>query len=208
MKKILYVCIVFVLFIGCAKGQNKNDINELCDSLDNIVLRGTLRNDTTILAKALELSDYLLSIDTTKINKRHYYQQRSMVFASLGRMDEAMTNAEHAILHLPEDNPSRLIFLSTKYLREHNKDSADYYIEKTIAVCDNSLNDVYNEDMAINKIKAIYLRDGEKKAKAYLSELLKKHPDSPLLKSLGEDWEKWARMNDEELRLLDIEMVR
>lgn len=208
MKKILYVCIVFVLFIGCANGQNKNDINKLRDSLDNVVIAGTLRNDTTMLEKALELSDYLLRVDTTNINKRHYYHQRSVVFASLGRMDEAMTNTEHAILYLPENNPLRLIFFSTKYLKEHNKDSADYYIEKTIVVCDSSLNDMYNEDMAINKMKAIYLRDGDKKAKAYLSELLKEHPDSPLLKSLGEGWGEWVRMNNEELKSLNIEPVR
>lgn len=83
-----------------------------------------------------------------------------------------------------------------------------YLRNRKIAVCDNSLNVAYNEDMAINKIKAIYLRDGDKKAKACLSKLLKKHPDSPLLKSLNEDWGKWVRMNDEELRLLGIEKNR
>lgn len=208
MKKILYFFIVFVLIIGCAKGQNKEDINKLRDSLDNMVLRGTLCNDTTMLERALKLSDYLLSIDTTNIGKRQCYRHRSIIFSSLGRMDEAMVNAEHAVLSLHENNPLRLTFLATKYLKEHNRDSADYYIEKTIAVCDNSLNVAYNEDMAINKIKAIYLRGGEKKAKNYLSELLRKHPNSALLKSLNENWEEWIRMNNEELRLMNIEIVR
>lgn len=171
------------MLTGCAKGQNKEELNKLRDSLDNMVLRGSLRNDTTMLERALKLSDFLLSIDTTNIGKRLYYRHRSIIFSSLGRMDEAMVNAEHAVLTLQANNPLRLIFMSEKYLREHNKDSATYYIEKTIAVCDSSLNDEYNEDMAINKIKAIYLRDGEKKAKIYLSELLRTHP-SPLLKFL------------------------
>ena len=60
--------------------------------------------------------------------------------------------------------------------------------------------------MAINKIKAIYLRDGEKKAMSCLSELLVKYPDSPLLKFLEEDWDEWVRMNNEELGLLNIEI--
>ncbi len=208
MKKILYFLIAFVLIIGCAQGQNKEDLNKLRDSLDHIVFEGTLNNDTIRFGKALELSDYLLGVDTTNINKRHYYHQRSIIFSSLGRMDEAMANAGYAVQTLHENNPLRLTFFAIKYLKEHNKDSADYYIGKTIAVCDSSLNVAYNEDMAINKIKAIYLRDGDKKAKAYLSGLLKKHPDSPLLKSLDEDWEEWVRMNNEELRLLDIEIVR
>lgn len=207
MKKILYFFVVLVLLTGCAKGQNKEELNKLRDSLDNMVLRGSLRNDTTMLERALKLSDFLLSIDTTNIGKRLYYRHRSIIFSSLGRMDEAMANAEHAVLTLQANNPLRLIFLSEKYLREHNKDSATYYIEKTIAVCDSSLNDEYNEDMAINKIKAIYLRDGEKKAKIYLSKLLRTHP-STLLKSLDEDWDEWVRMNNEELKMLNINILR
>lgn len=207
MKKILYFFVVLVLLTGCAKGQNKEELNKLRDSLDNMVLRGSLRNDTTMLERALKLSDFLLSIDTTNIGKRLYYRHRSIIFSSLGRMDEAMVNAEHAVLTLQANNPLRLIFMSEKYLREHNKDSAAYYIEKTIAVCDSSLNDEYNEDMAINKIKAIYLRDGEKKAKIYLSELLRTHP-SPLLKFFDEDWDEWVRMNNEELKLMNINILR
>ncbi|MCF2578211.1 lipoprotein [Leyella stercorea] len=207
MKKILYFFVVLVLLTGCAKGQNKEELNKLRDSLDNMVLRGSLRNDTTMLERALKLSDFLLSIDTTNIGKRLYYRHRSIIFSSLGRMDEAMVNAEHAVLTLQANNPLRLIFMSEKYLREHNKDSAAYYIEKTIAVCDSSLNDEYNEDMAINKIKAIYLRDGEKKAKIYLSKLLRTHP-SPLLKFFDEDWDEWVRMNNEELKLLNINILR
>ena len=207
MKKILYFFVVLVLLTGCAKGQNKEELNKLRDSLDNMVLRGSLRNDTTMLERALKLSDFLLSIDTTNIGKRLYYRHRSIIFSSLGRMDEAMVNAEHAVLTLQANNPLRLIFMSEKYLREHNKDSAAYYIEKTIAVCESSLNDEYNEDMAINKIKAIYLRDGEKKAKIYLSKLLRTHP-SPLLKFFDEDWDEWVRMNNEELKLLNINILR
>lgn len=207
MKKILYFFVVLVLLTGCAKGQNKEELNKLRDSLDNMVLRGSLRNDTTMLERALKLSDFLLSIDTTNIGKRLYYRHRSIIFSSLGRMDEAIVNAEHAVLTLQANNPLRLIFMSEKYLREHNKDSAAYYIEKTIAVCDSSLNDEYNEDMAINKIKAIYLRDGEKKAKIYLSELLRTHP-SPLLKFFDEDWDEWVRMNNEELKLMNIKILR
>ena len=207
MKKILYYFVVLVLLTGCAKGQNKEELNKLRDSLDNMVLRGSLRNDTTMLERALKLSDFLLSIDTTNIGKRLYYRHRSIIFSSLGRMDEAMVNAEHAVLTLQANNPLRLIFMSEKYLREHNKDSATYYIEKTLAVCDSSLNDEYNEDMAIKKIKAIYLRDGEKKAKIYLSKLLRTHP-SPLLKFFDEDWDEWVRMNNEELKLLNINILR
>ena len=45
MKKISYFFIVFVLIVGCVKGQNKENLNNLRDSLDKMVLEGTLRND-------------------------------------------------------------------------------------------------------------------------------------------------------------------
>jgi tetratricopeptide (TPR) repeat protein len=207
MKKILYICIGLVSIIGCANGQNKVNIKELRDSLDKVFFMGYVRNDTIILKRALELSNYLLSVDTSNIGKRQCYYYRSRIFFSLGRMDEAMANGEHAVLTLQENNPLRLIFMSVKYLRENNKDSATYYIEKINAVCDSSLNDEYNQDMAINKIKAIYLRDGEKNAKIYLSKLLRTHP-SPLLKSLNEDWNEWVRMNNEEFELMNIKTLR
>ena len=86
MKKILYFFIVFVLIVVCAKGQNTENLNTLRDSLDKMVLEGTLRNDTTMLERALKLSDFLLSIDTTNIGKRHCYRHRSMIFFSLGHV--------------------------------------------------------------------------------------------------------------------------
>lgn len=80
MKKISYFFVVLVLLTGCAKGQNKEDLIKLRDSLDNMVLRGSLRNDTTMLERALKLSDFLLSIDTTDIGKRLCYRHRSIIF--------------------------------------------------------------------------------------------------------------------------------
>lgn len=39
-EKISYFFIFFVLIIGCAKGQNKENLNTLRDSLDKMVLEG------------------------------------------------------------------------------------------------------------------------------------------------------------------------
>lgn len=44
----------------------------------------------------------------------------------------------------------------------------------------------------------------ERKAKECLYELLKNHHGSQMLKALYEDWDNWARMNNEELQLLNI----
>lgn len=204
MQKLLYICIGLVFMIGCANGQNKKDPKEIRDSLDHVFFMGYVRNDTIMLKRALELSSLLLRVDSSKAGKRQYYHYRSIIFSSLGRRDEAMSNAELAVLTLQENNPLRLTFLAAKFLREHKKDSAAYYIEKTIAVCDSSLKKEYNEDMAVNKLKVIYLRDGEKKAKIYLSKLLRTHP-SPMLHFLDNDWKEWVRKNNEEFKLMHID---
>lgn len=204
MKKLIYFFLVIVLLMGCVAEQNKKEYNKLRDSLANMVLMGTLREDTIMLEKALDLSEFLLRVDTTNINKRFCYHQRSMVFISLGYINEAMTNGECAMMTLPVNNPQRLTFMSLKYLSEQKKDSANCYIERAITVCDNSLKKEFNEDMAINKIKAIFLRDGEIAAKACLSGLLVNHPNCPVLRSLDEGWDEWVWKNNEELKQLKI----
>ncbi|OYP61334.1 hypothetical protein CIL02_06365 [Prevotella sp. P3-122] len=42
-EKNIVFFIVFVLIVGCVKGQNKENLNNLRDSLDKMVLEGTLR---------------------------------------------------------------------------------------------------------------------------------------------------------------------
>ena len=60
----------------------------------------------------------------------------------------------------------------------------------------------------ISNIETLYsYLHGEKNAKIYLSKLLRAHP-SPLLKSLDGDWNEWVRMNDEELKLMNIKILR
>jgi len=62
----------------------------------------------------------------------------------------------------------------------------------------------FNEDMAINKISVIYLRDGEKNARICLKTILKKHPDSSLLRTIDEIWQEFVSSIEENLRLLNI----
>lgn len=84
MKKILFVSFIFVLTIGCKVSQSKSNCKELQDSLVVLVQQGTLHNDTTLLQKALVLSDSLLSVDTTRANRKFCYYHRSMILSSRG----------------------------------------------------------------------------------------------------------------------------
>lgn len=194
--------------MGCARGQTTGELEALRDSLHNVFFKGYVRNDTAMLKRALELSGYLLSVDSTVVGKRECYHYRAVIFSSLGRMDEAMANAERAVLTLPEKNPSRLLFFATKNLKQGDGAVANRYIKETIVVCDSALHVAFNEDMVVTKVKAILLRDGEQEAKRYLTKQLREHPHSSVLRALSDEWEEWIRMNKEEMEMLSIEFVR
>ena len=98
------------------------------------------------------MSDSLLRIDTTRANRWHCYYHRTVALSWLGRVEESMANSEKACLCLPEDNPDR------------------FYFAKLFAVCDSTLNKKFDENVAITKMKGIYLRDGKERARAFLAE--------------------------------------
>ena len=185
---VLFICSLFALTIGCKGEENKADYHELRDSLAKLVSQGVLHNDSAMMLRALSLSDSLLRIDTTRANKWHCYYRRALVFSWLGRVEEFMDNGEKAFLCLPEDYPDRLLFMASKGMIEQQKDSARFYFARLFAVCDSALNKKFDENVAIAKMKGIYLRDGKERARAFLAEQVKAHPVNTQLRSMLDDW--------------------
>ena len=185
---VLFIFCVLALAIGCKGEENKADYRELRDSLAKLVSQGALHNDSAMMLRALSLSDSLLRIDTTRANKWHCYYHRAVALSWLGRVEESMANSEKAYLCLPEDNPDRLLFMAAKSVREQQKDSARFYFAKLFAVCDSTLNKKFDENVAITKMKGIYLRDGKERARAFLAEQVKAHPKNTQLRSMLDDW--------------------
>lgn len=109
-----------------------------------------------------------------------------------------MANSEKAYLCLPEDNPDRLLFMAAKSVREQQKDLARFYFAKLFAVCDSTLNKKFDENVAITKMKGIYLRDGKERARAFLAEQVKAHPKNTQLRSMLDDWADIANGFDQE----------
>lgn len=56
------------------------------------------------------------------------------------------------------------------------------------AVCDSGLNKKFGENLALTKMKGIYLRDGKEGARAFLAEQVKAHPENTQLRSMLDDW--------------------
>lgn len=188
------VVIVFIIAvaIGCKANQDKSDCNSLRDSLAALIQQGTLNNDTVMLKNAIAISDSLLSVDTTSVNRIFCYHHRSIIFSSLGQVDEAKKNFELEMMCLPEDNLERLLFMAVKNIQEQKRDLADPYLAKLLSICELAQQKEFSEDFTMYTIKALYLRDGEEKAKEYLHQQLTKHPNSQILHYMKDNWKSFT----------------
>lgn len=191
--KLLASCAVIAQAHVSQMDSCHSDGNKLCDSIVGLIQQGTLHNDTAMLLKPLNLSDSLLSIDTTSFSRRLCYHNRAIILKSLGRKEEAMKNAEMEMNLLPEDNPQRLLFMAVKQLKEDEKDSADIYLEKVLSVCKLAQKQKFDENMVFYTIQALYLRYGDKTAKICLLKLLNEHPNNQMLQYAKDNWGELKR---------------
>ena len=185
---VLFICSLFALMIGCKGEENKADYRGLRNSLAMLVSQGVLHNDSAMMLGVLSLSDSLLRIDTTRANKWHCYYHRALVLSWLGRIKEPMANNEKAFLCLPKNNPYRLLFMASKGMREQQKGSVRFYFARLFAVCNSALNKKFGENLALTKMKGIYLRDGKERARTFLAEQVKAHPENTQLRNMLDDW--------------------
>lgn len=184
----IFFCFIAIATMGCRAGQKTQNCRSLKDSLVMLVQRGTLEEDTVLLKKVIILSDSLLSIDTTALNRMFCYHHRAIAFYALGNVEEAAKNVQLEMLYHAENNPERLLFLATKFRKENKNDSAERYLDKMITVCKKLQENGENENTEVYMIKALYLRCGDECAKKYLLQVLKKHPKSQLLIYIKDNW--------------------
>lgn len=181
-----------VLIIGCKANQNKPDCDSWRDRLVDLVQQGSLKSDTIKFQRALALSDSVLSVDTTADNRRFCYYNRSIILNSLGRTEEGWKNKELEMLTLPENNLERLLFMAIKNEEEHKKDSAEFFLDKALSVCECMLEKEFDENVVVYKVRALYIRLGEKSAKCYLNSQVAKHPESEVLRWINDNWEGYT----------------
>ena len=165
-------------------------------AIDSIVMMlsdGHLHEDSLLLIKAIELSDRILSDseNLTQDQKFRCYYHRTLLFATLGRMDEAYENREKTVLCMNENNPERLLYYGYKYRTIDNQDSSKFYLDKLEAVCDKLLAEEFNPNVVFYKVQAIFLSRGEAEAKKYLKDMCKEHPKDELLLDFNNNWDAW-----------------
>lgn len=206
MKPTIIVCLLFAMTMSCkpgtgkagAKAESKDDNKELLDRFGNLMQQALLQNDPLMFEKALALSDTVLRADTVADHRMRCYQNRAMIYSAMGRMEEAIKNKELSVLCMSEDNPERLVYMAAVKTIEKS-DSAAYYLARLDEVCDRNLQKGFNENIVLYKIKAIYLRYGEAKAKNYLQKQVSKHPECTVLPYLLDQWDDFMNDNRREI---------
>ena len=174
------------------KEKHSEEANEILDSMLDLIQDGMIKRDAIMLNEALKISERFMDTNPSRTQLMSYYNNRSTIFVLLNRMDEAYIESEKIVLLLDESHPQRLLFFGGKYFLKHNEDSSKYYLNRLIKVCEQKLNEKYDDSAAFYKIQAIFLLQGEDASKKYLGELLKKHPNGDVLRCLRDDWDSYV----------------
>ena len=201
MKNILYILpfLIITTNVCCSNLYKDSSVSVLKDSMFTLIQNGTLNEDTMLLQQALRMSDTLLSYDLSKEDKIYCYNNRAMIYAALGHDSMAIKSKEMELSFYPEDNIFRLSFYGLKHLHYNNKDSACFYFEKVLCICDRKLDDKYDVNVVLAKTEVLYYMYGEHKAKEFLKETYSTHPKEQYLKSVLEDWDEYKKNIDHSL---------
>ena len=151
-------------------------------------------DDSIPLLRALEISDSLDASALTGMEKILYYGSRAQLFGLLHRVDNAIEALRSQMMCFEEDSPDRLAFFGLMALNEGKNDSAAYYFNRGMEVCDAKLKESFNSNFALKNIEMAYYLKGEKAAKALLDSYVAEHPEDHVLGMIKECWPGLVQM--------------
>lgn len=174
-----------------------NDLQPLRDSLGVCMQYGFLKSDTTLMRKALNISDSLLLVEKDKNALRICYKNRSAIFFFLGDGHNAMKSMYLSVRDLPETNINKMNYNLLKSYACNNSDSITFYLKRNINICDSILNKSFINEYAYVKIQYVYYLYGSQQAKKCMENLNKKHHNS-LFRNTLNNWNCFCVQLDKE----------
>ncbi len=199
MKRLFIAALAVVLLasFGCGAKSDKSDKSSdgptafdiANDSIVNLMTQSLMNDDDSIpLLRALEISDSLDASALTGMDKILYYRSRAQLFGLLHRVDNAIEALRSQMMCFEEDSPDRLAFFGLMALNEGKNDSAAYYFNRGMEVCDAKLKKSFNSNFALKNIEMAYYLKGEKAAKALCDSYVAEHPEDHVLGMIKECW--------------------
>lgn len=195
MKKTLAVTAlsILVLSTSCqnktAHGQFADDsaILKLNDSITTIFNRFDETNDTTMMLRALELCDIVLSLDLTEEGQYFGTSRKIQVLGALGRNKEAFFLQDKTTNPNP-DSIDRIIYNGIAAKLKKDDELAEDYFQKGLDFCNKELAGKEGKNELFITKMSIYLYLNKKEiAIKELDERLSRDSSNQMLTSLKEN---------------------
>ncbi len=205
MKRLFIAALAAVLLagFGCGAKSDKSDksadgptaFDVANNSIVNLMTQSMMNDGDSIpLLKAVEISEEVDVSALTGMEKILYYGSRAQLFGLLHRVDDAIDALKSQMMCYDEDSPERLSFLGLMALNEGKNDSAAYYFNRGMEVCDAKLKKSFNSSYAMKNIEIAYYLKGEKQAKALFDSYVAEHPEDQILGMMRECWPSLVQM--------------
>ncbi len=199
MKRLFIAALAAVLLVafGCGAKSDKSDksadgptaFDVANNYIVNLMTQSMMNDGDSIpLLKAVEISEGVDVSALTGMEKILYYGSRAQLFGLLHRVDDAIDALKSQMMCYEVDSPERLSFLGLMALNEGKNDSASYYFNRGMEVCDAKLKGAFNSSYAMKNIK------GENQAKALFDSYVAEHPEDQVLGMMRECWTGLVQM--------------
>ena len=144
--------------------------------------------------------DKLLKIDTIKINQIDYLEAKIIAQAILKDKEGIIKSSFQQYNLYPENSFERLSSLGSLYLATNQRDSANYYLNKSLQISKENLSSSNNETIEkgiVGVLHSLILLNKDQEAKSFIKEQLDNNPSNnikELLYSVNEDYERFKRL--------------
>ena len=205
MKRLFIAALAAVLLVafGCGAKSDKSDksadgptaFDVANNYIVNLMTQSMMNDGDSIpLLKAVEISEGVDVSALTGMEKILYYGSRAQLFGLLHRVDDAIDALKSQMMCYEVDSPERLSFLGLMALNEGKNDSASYYFNRGMEVCDAKLKGAFNSSYAMKYIEIAYYLKGENQAKALFDSYVAEHPEDQVLGMMRECWTGLVQM--------------
>lgn len=199
-----YIILLFSTF-SCSSHEITNvEIESLRDSVGHLIQYGLLKGDTIMLRRALLLTDCLINIESDKNAKKLCYHNKIVIYSFFGNKNGVLNCMKEEALLSPYPNIETYNYKILYSVDKNEIDSAKYYMQEAIRLCDENIGKQNGEFYAYYKVQYAYYLYGEKDAKSCLNKLLQTYK-YPSLKDMYANWIDFCNtMEESKKKVIDL----
>lgn len=160
----------------------------------------TMGKDRKSAPMVIRKVDSLMLLDTIKANQIDYLECKQMALAALNKKKDAIKLGYKIFNLYPENSYERLVSLGGYFITMNQKDSARFYLEKSLTVARSFLkssSEKVQTDGMVGALTSLIMLGRDSEAKAFIKGRLKSNPsedEMEMLENADRDFEGTKRM--------------